>query len=72
MHPNQEPADLGLPDLLTEKAFQEAVARFIRSALIDYLAITLRRPPTAQEARDMASDAQRLLLEAQDRGWEAL
>ena len=48
---------------------QKAIETFLRSTLVDYLAVTLNRPPTVSEARDMADQAQVLLMEVTARGW---
>lgn len=60
------------PDMyeLELEAFQKALTYCLRSALVDYLAITLDRPPTPAEAREMADRCQALLQEARLRGWE--
>lgn len=67
-YPEPTPSELYEEEL---DAYQTAVAAFLRSALCDYLAMTLRRPPTVLEAREMADRAQVLLQEARQRGWEA-
>ena len=70
-YPEDEPG----PDMselyeIELEAFQKALAYFLRSSLVDYLAITLHRYPTPAEAREMADRAQALLQEARLRGWE--
>ena len=52
-----------------DSVLQSAIEAFLRSTLVDYLAVTLNRPPTVLEARDMADQAQALLMEVTARGW---
>jgi hypothetical protein len=64
-YPEDDPEDAEDAD----SVLQGAIEAFLRSTLVDYLAVTLNRPPTVSEARDMADQAQALLLEVDARGW---
>lgn len=61
-HSEDDPED-------ADSVLQSAIEAFLRSTLVDYLAVTLNRPPTVSEARDMADQAQALLMEVTARGW---
>lgn len=57
-------------DTMNEAALRARVGRFVRFALVDYLAGSINRHITPAEASEAAQEARELLRELTVRRWE--